>query len=168
MRAIAGAMCLLSGALAMGTAGCAGDASRTTATFNQGAGLAGELPMNPLAWRVISSAVDPGSGTMSTLYGNDVAIGYARTHMQHDYPSGSVLSLVSWTQAEDPRWFGGKIPSQVKSVEFVTVGAGEKGQDQYSYEAYTGNPLKKAADRPFGAPPERIAYFLSSRAAVMP
>ena len=124
--------------------------------------------MNPLAWRVISSAVDAGSGTMSTLYGNDIALAYARTHATHDYPPGSVISFVTWTQAEDPRWFGAKIPSQVKSVEFVTVGAGGNGQDQYSYEAYTGNPLKKTTDRPFGAPPERIAYFLASRAAVMP
>jgi hypothetical protein len=124
--------------------------------------------MNPLAWRVITSAIDPGDGTMSTLYGNDVAVGYARTHSRHDYPAGSVLSLVTWMQIEDPRWFGAKIPAQVKSVEFVTVGAAENGAPQYSYEAYTGDPLKKAADRPYGAPPERIAYLLSSRAAVMP
>lgn len=168
MRAPARAMCLLCGAFVLYAAGCAGDAPRTTATFNQGGALAGELPMNPLAWRVISSAVDPRNATMSTLYGNDVAVAYARTHTQRDYPSGSVLSFVTWTQAEDPRWFGAKIPTQVKSVEFVTVGAGGNGQDQYSYEAYTGSPLRKTADQPFGAPPERIAYFLASRAAVMP
>lgn len=168
MRTLARLMRLLCGALILCAAGCGGSAPRATATLNQGAALVGELPMNPLAWRVISSAADAGSGTMSTLYGNDVAVAYARTHTQHDYPSGSVISFVTWTQAEDSRWFGAKIPSQVKSVEFVTVGAGGNGQDQYSYEAYTGNPLKKTADRPFGAPPERIAYLLSSRAAVMP
>jgi len=124
--------------------------------------------MNPLAWRIISSAIDPANGTMSTLYGNDLAVGYARANSQHDYPAGSVLSLVTWTQMDDPRWFGAKIPSQVKSVEFVTVGAAGSGADQYSYEVYTGSPLKKAADRPYGAPPDRIANLLSTRAAVMP
>ena len=163
MRAPARAICLFSGALVLCAAGCAGNSPRTTATFNQGAALVGELPMNPLAWRVISSAVDAGSGTMSTLFGNDVAVAYARTHTQHDYPSGSVLSFVTWTQAEDPRWFGAKIPSQVKSVEFVTVGGGGNGQDQYSYQGVHGQSTKKTADRPLGVPPERIAYFLSIR-----
>jgi len=105
---------------------------------------------------------------MSTLYGNDVAVDYARTHAQRDFPAGSVVSLVIWTQVEDSRWFGAKIPSQVKSVEFVTVSAGGNGDPQYSYEVYTGNPLKKAPSQVYGAPAERIAYLLSSRAAVMP
>lgn len=168
MRAPTKAMGLLLGAAIVCTAGCARNSSITAAVFNQGATLEGELPMNPLAWRVISSAVEPRDGTMSTLYGNDMATEYARTHSQQEYPEGSVLALVTWNQMEDSRWFGARTPSQVKSVEFVTVGPAQKGQDQYSYEAYTGNPLKKAEARGFGPPPERIAYVLSSRAAVMP
>ena len=161
-------MCLLFGALIACIAGCASDGSRTTATFNQGAALAGELPTNPLAWRVISSSIAPGNGTMSTLYGNDIAVDYARTHSQPDYPAGSVLSLVTWTQIEDSRWFGAKIPAQVKSVEFLTVRGADGGDPNFSYEGYSGSPLKKASTQQFGAPPDRIAYFLSSRAAVMP
>jgi hypothetical protein len=168
MRVPVSTVVLLCGALAVCATGCSGDASNTKATLNQGAALVGELPMNPPSWQVISCGIDPGNGTMSTLYGNDVAIAYARTHAQHDYPAGSAVSLVTWTQAEDSRWFGAKIPSQVKSVEFVTVSAGGNADPQYSYEAYTGNPLKKAPSLQYGAPPERIAYFLSIRAAVMP
>ena len=168
MRATTRAIGLLCAAIAACAAGCAGGGSSPTATLNQSAALVGQLPMNPLAWRVISSAVDPASGTMSTLYGNDMAVDYARTHSQHDYPAGSVVAVVTWTQIEDPRWFGAKIPNQVKSVEFVTVAAGEKGAAQYSYEEYAGNPLTKAAAQPGGAPPERITSLLSSRAAVMP
>jgi hypothetical protein len=148
--------------------GCAGNASRTTARFNDGAALVGDLPANPLAWRVITSAVGRNDGTMSTLYGNDVAVNYARTHAQHNYPAGSVVSLVTWTQTEDSRWYGAKIPNQVKSVEFVTVNARGTEDSQYSYEAYIGNPLRKATDQPYGTPPERIAYLFSNRAAVMP
>jgi len=65
---------------------------------------------------------------MSTLYGDDVVVGYAKTHSQ--YPAGSVLSLVTWTLREDSRRFRAKIPSEVKSVEFVTVGAPENGEPQ--------------------------------------
>jgi hypothetical protein len=155
-------------AVAVCASGCAGDASRTAATFNDGGALVGELRANPLTWRVITCTVDPSHGTTSTLYGNEIAVGYARTHSQRDYPAGSVISLVSWAQKEDSRWYGAKIPSQVISVEFVTVSAGEKGDSQYSYEAYVGNPLKKATAQPYGPPAERIAYLFSNRAAVMP
>ena len=40
---------------------------------------------------------------MYTLFGNDLAVQYAHTNPQHDYPAGSVLSLVTWSQQEDPR-----------------------------------------------------------------
>jgi hypothetical protein len=149
-------------------AGCAKAPSQATATFNQGAALAGELPMNPLAWRLISVSLNPGDGTMSTLYGNDIAVDYARTHSQHDYPAGAVLSLVTWKQMEDSRWFGAKIPAQVKSVEFVTVSAGVNGSPAYAYEAYTGNPLQKASTQQSATASERIAGLVSTRAAVMP
>jgi hypothetical protein len=168
MKAPSPSTCLFLLAIMGCATACGGDASRTTAVFNQGAAVLGEIPMNPLAWRVITSFIDPGSGTMSTLYGNDLAVEYARTHSQHDYPVGSVLSLVTWTENEDPRWYGAKIPSQVKSVEFVTAGKGENGVPQYSDEIYAGSPLKKVSDQQSGARPARIEYLLSSRAAVMP
>lgn len=40
------------------------------------------------------------------VIGNDLAVEYARSHSQQGYPAGSVISLVTWTQREDPRWFG--------------------------------------------------------------
>lgn len=168
MRASKEGIWILCAALALCAAGCASDAPRATATFNQSAALAGELPTNPLAWRMIASIIDPKARTMSTLYGNDVAVAYARTHSQQDYPAGSILSLVTWTKAEDPRWFGANIPAQVKSVEFVTVGAPENAGSRYSYEEYTGNPLKKEPSQQSGVAQERVSYLLSSRAAVMP
>ena len=38
---------------------------------------------------------------MSVLYGNDVMAQYARSNARPDYPPGSVLSLVTWTETED-------------------------------------------------------------------
>jgi hypothetical protein len=100
----------------------AGHEPRISATVNQNASPVGNLPAIPLQWKVVTSAVNTEDSTMSTLYGNDVAAGYARTNSQHNYPNGSMLSLVTWTQREDDRWFGAAIPDQVKSVEFVSVG----------------------------------------------
>ncbi len=148
--------------------GCSRDEPRISPTFNHSASLVATLPGNPLQWKVISSMIDPADSTMSTLYGNDIAVGYVRTHSQHDYPAGSQLSLVTWTQQEDPRWFGASIPEAVKSVEFVTVGWAQDGRPSYSYLKYEGSPLQKSGDQESATPNERAAYLLSQRAAVMP
>jgi hypothetical protein len=155
-------------ALALTLSGCGGDEPKISAEFNQGASLVGDLPANPLQWRVISSSMDSAASTMSTLYGNGVAIGYARTNPQHDYPAGAVLALVTWTQTEDRRWFGAKIPAQVKSVEFVTVAEATPGQRSYSYQKFEGTPLKLSSIEQGTTPAERAAHLLSQRAAVMP
>lgn len=148
--------------------GCSGDEPRISATFNQSASLVANLAANPLQWKVITSMIDRTDSTMSTLYGNDLAVEYVRTHAQHDYPAGSQLSLVTWTQQEDPRWFGAKIPEAVKSVEFVTVGSAQDGRPLYSYSKYEGSPLQKSVAQESPTPNERAAYLLSQRAAVMP
>jgi hypothetical protein len=149
-------------------AGCSGDEPRITASLNQGASLVGDLPANPLQWDVITSAINKADSTMSTLYGNDVAVRYARTNSQHAYPSGSTLALVTWSERDDSRWFGGRIPDQVRSVEFVFVGTAAAGQQQYSYLQYEGTPLQKVSIQEGATRNDRAAYLLSQRAAVMP
>jgi len=160
--------CLIGMVLAVTILGCAGDEPKVSATFNRSASLTGELPANPLQWKIITSAVDAAHSTMSTLYGDDLAVRYARANLRHNYPDGSVLSLVTWTQREDTRWFGAKIPGEVKSVEFVFVKVSDDGRSSYSYQAYEGKPLKRVSAHEGPAPNERAAYLLSQRAAVMP
>ena len=143
-------------------AGCSRENARVTTTLNNGAELVGELPSNPMRGKVITSWVDKQGSTMSTMFGNDVAVRYARTNQGAKYPAGSVVSVVTWSQQEDPRWFGGNIPADAKSVEFVSV---RTGANAYSYQRYEGSPLKKVADE---APNGRAVSLLSQRAAVMP
>lgn len=142
---------------------------RGAATANQRPGLTGNLPWNPLQWNVITSSIDKQGAAMSTLYGNTAAVQYARSNSQQDYPPGSVISLVTWTQREDDRWFGGKIPGQIKSVEFVGATAGLDGRTEYSYEDYEGAPsLRRTSSSVGRSPGSRAEYLLSLRAAVMP
>jgi len=159
---------LLGIVLSLSVVGCSSDEPKISATINPNASLVGDLPANPLKWTVVTSAINTEDSTMSTLYGNNVAAGYARTNSQHNYPNGSVLSLVTWTQRDDDRWFGAKIPDQVKSVEFVFVGAAADGQPLYSYQEYEGAPLKRVTAQEGRTPGDRGAYLLSQRAAVMP
>jgi hypothetical protein len=168
MRPSAKTFFLLSMILPLSILGCSGNEPRISATLNQSASLIGTLPANPLQWEAITSMIDRADSTMSTLYGNDIAVGYVRTHSQHDYPAGSQLSLVTWTQQEDPRWFGASIPEAVKSVEFVTVGSAQDGRPSYSYLKYEGSPLQKSVAQESATPNQRAAYLLSQRAAVMP
>ena len=106
--------------------------------------------------------------SMSTLYGNDLAVRYARTNSQHAYPNGATLALVTWSQREDSRWYGGRIPDRVKSVEFVFVSVHADGRASYSYEKYEGAPLKKLPATESADANGRAAYLVTQRAAVMP
>ena len=149
-------------------AGCSTPNPRVVTKLNESAALTGDLPADPLQWKVITSGVDRRDATMYTLFGNDAAVQHARTSTQHDYPSGSVLSLITWTQQEDRRWFGANIPAVPKSAEFVTVKAGADGRISYSYVRYEGTPLKKIAAQDAPTANGRAGYLLSQRAAVMP
>ena len=137
-------------------------------TRNEGAALAGDLPSNPLQSKVITSALNQRDSTMWTLFGNDLAVNYARTHSGHDYPAGSMLSLITWEQQEDGRWFGGRIPGPPKSVEFVTVSMDAEHRLSYVHQKFEGTPLRKVSAQEIPTPNEPVAYLLSQRAAVTP
>jgi len=158
-------ICLLGAALSAGLGGCSDKTNpRVVTRLNDEAALVGELPSNPLRGKVITSWVNKKNATMSTMFGNDVAVQYSRRNAEMQYPAGSVLSVVTWSQQEDPRWFGGSIPQRARTVEFVTV----TGPGASSYERYEGSPLKKVASGEWAGPKERAAYLLAQRAAVMP
>ena len=58
---------------------------------------------------------------MSTLYGNEIAVKYARTHAEHNYPDGAILALVTCSQHEDPR--GRRLhgwPGEIRGVSIFT------------------------------------------------
>jgi hypothetical protein len=92
------------------------------------------LHFDPLSWKVITSSINKSTHTMATLYGNDVAVQYARAHADGNYPSGAQLSLVTWKQSADDHWFGANTPNAVQSVELVKF--------PVSYESYSGQPLQ--------------------------
>lgn len=152
----------------LGPTSCSKQNPLVATTLNERASLAGDLPSNPLRSGVITSAVNQRDSTMWTLFGNDLAVKYARTNSGHDYPAGSMLSLVTWEQQEDRRWFGGEIPGLPKSVEVVTVSTGAEHRPSYLYQRFEGAPLKKVSTLELATPSERAAYLLSQRAAVMP
>jgi hypothetical protein len=146
--------------------GCNSSPSAAPASINEQAALTGSLPYNPLAWRAVTAWTNPRNGTTSTLYGNDLAVDYARTHTGRAYPAGAVLALVTWKEREDPHWFGARIPSAPQSVEFVTVPSGA-GKEPV-YRRFEGSPMAEVRSADTDTVAQRVDYLLGQRAAVMP
>lgn len=133
----------------------------TLALYDQAASLPDSIALRPLTGKVITSFVNPKEGTMSTLYGNELAVKSARGGLA--YPAGAVVSLVTWSQRDDPHWFGGRIPKGLQSVEQVRYGTGGAAD----YVRYEGTALiKKTEDA--GAVTQRVTYITKCRASVMP
>jgi hypothetical protein len=148
-------------------AGCSQQNPLTATRRNEEATLRGALPMKPLAGQVITTWIDKPKATMSTLFGNELAIQAARSGAAA-YPAGSVLSAVTWHQQEDARWFGGKIPAEPVSVEVVTVKETKEHGPAYLYRRFEGNPLKEIPPSDDPESQARAKYLLEQRAAVMP
>jgi hypothetical protein len=159
---------VLAAALLLMVTGCSEPNARLKTRLNRDAEVSGELPYNPLQWEVIASTLNHNDHTLATVLGNDRAISYARNNASHEYPAGSVLSVMTWSQEEDPRWFGGNIPGNVRSVEFVEVQSGPDRGGTYLYTLYGGSPLRKLVSREEKSPTGRAAYIVGQRAAVMP
>lgn len=157
---------LLAGSvLLLASLGCNAPRPPLSDIINQNAALPASAPLQPLSWRVVTSSIDRSKQTMSTLFGNDIAVDSARSAQHTNYPAGSVLALVTWQQQEDPHWFGGRIPKGVVSMEIVRVAQGTDGRPVASYELYQGPSLERAAP---GQSTTRQEYILNLRAAVMP
>ncbi len=131
-----------------------------TEVVNNAAAVANatNLPHQPLVWGAITMYVDPKNHTMATLYGDDAAMDAVEA--RRSYPAGAVLALVTWTQRDDPHWFGARIPDRPLSVEFVEAGG------QPHYQRFSGTALEEdegatkiAAERAsfmLGLPPAQL------------
>lgn len=129
--------------------------------LNDAATLPQKLNFNQMGLKVITSMSNKKQATMSTLYGNELALDYTKSKGD-SATGGMVFALVSWKQQDDERWFGAKIPGQFQSVEILTTKANGKTLDT-SYKIYKDkwqtDPLTEKT---------RIKYILAQKASVMP
>jgi heme-binding protein/cytochrome P460 len=79
------------------------------------------LPMNPLDWTPVTMYSDPQKHTISVLFINSKEIGTVAVA-----GDSSTMALVTWTERDDPHWFGARIADQVISVEILRPGAGKE------------------------------------------
>ncbi|HEY5961161.1 MAG TPA: cytochrome P460 family protein, partial [Polyangiaceae bacterium] len=60
--------------------------------------------------RPMAPFISPSRGSLELLSGNALARRHRAEQTTQAYPVGSVLSLVTWSRADDPRWFGARVP----------------------------------------------------------
>jgi hypothetical protein len=131
----------------------------TMSLYDQAASLPDSVAKHPLGGKVIATIVNPKEGTMSTLYGNDLAVKSARKGQP--YPGGAFLSLVTWRQRDDPHWFGGRIPKGPAAIETVSF---DSAGNPYYNRRLSLNEKKP----PLDSVDQRLPYITGLKASVLP
>jgi len=149
---------------------CSNQKENAAQLYNQTASISDSdsLTFNPLLWKVITTMLDKSNNTMSTLYGNDIAVSHARNDGGNTFPQGATLSLVTWKQQEDKHWFGAKIPLQIQSIELIKYVSPGNNLAKPLYENYLGRPLRLSNEKNQAIIAERIAYITGQKAMVIP
>jgi mono/diheme cytochrome c family protein len=135
---------------------------------NAAAALPASLPYQPLGWSPITMYVDPKNLTTAALFGNDAAMRAVHPRERGTdlpkYGAGAVLALVTWTQRDDPHWFGARIPDRPVSVEFVEMAA---SQQQSRYRRFEGANFAEAA-WPSSVATQRMNFILGLEPVRLP
>ena len=154
---------LLAGIAVMLSA-CDGNKVNNAGEINTKASLPESLNFTARGYQVITSSINKKLGTMSTLYGNKQALANAIAGSKDAMP-GEEFALITWKQQDDDRWFGAKIPGELKSVELIKTGpsVANLGLD---YQCFEGKDLTPKPDTLHNA--ERIKYIFEQKPSVMP
>src|ERR1700761_6624913 len=134
--------------------------TNNTALVNDVASLPSSFNFGKMGFKVIASSVNKKLGTMSTLYGNEVALKTAGTGTE---TAGEVFALVTWKQQADDHWFGAKIPADLVSVEYIKTG---ETSNSITYQKFEGKYLILSKDTLNRQ--ERIKKILDQKPSVMP
>jgi len=86
--------------------------------------------MNPLDWTPVTAYSDPQKHTISVLLVDSKEIGTVTL-----VAYASAKALVTWTERDDPHWFGARIADEVVSVEIVRP----SGSNETEYRMFGGN-----------------------------
>jgi hypothetical protein len=114
--------------------------------------------------KLITSFVNKKAGSMSTLYGNELALQKSKD-LNDSLVGGESFTLVTWKQQPDEHWFGADIPGDLQTVEILKASHG--GADMViNYQRYEGKEFMLNPDTTYNN--ERIKFILTQRAAVMP
>lgn len=133
--------------------------------LNKKAAIPASFNFSKAGLKVITSFINKKEKTMSTLYGNDLALKTAISGSTNFRP-GENLTLVTWKQQDDDRWFGARIPGDLLSVEVIKTISSNTESIITNYQRFTGKEL--TIDTDTAHQQERISYIFSQKPSVMP
>jgi hypothetical protein len=117
--------------------------------------------------RVLTSCLNQQEGSMSTLYGNEIARKFRRNYAGNEYPPGTILTYITWRQKEDRQWFGANVPGLFQSIERISFVDNGKKSPVPTYERYEENSLVKIGNDQSNDE-KRMKFILSLQSSVMP
>ena len=132
--------------------------------INGKASFPASFQFDKLGLKVIATLIDKNFHTMSTLYGNSLALEAAKTG-EYKIGNGELFALITWNQQADENWYGANIPAELRSVELLHISA-SNGQGIFKYQSFKGKNLQP--DRDTLHRNERIAYILSQKPTILP
>ncbi|QWT86577.1 MULTISPECIES: cytochrome P460 family protein [unclassified Chryseobacterium] len=131
---------------------------------NQNASLPESFDFNAMNLRVVTSSINHKKQTMMTLYGTDSAIDDLKENAGKVNSKERILALVTWSQKDDPYWYGAKVPNNLLSVEVIKSKLPFSENSEILYQKYEGKELKKVnADVT-----NRVSTILSMKPSIMP
>ncbi|MHC6201527.1 hypothetical protein [Elizabethkingia miricola] len=133
-------------------------------TVNKNASLPENFDFNAMNLKVVSSSINLKKQTMITLYGNPSAINELKGIPDKDDNKERILALITWSQKDDPYWYGAKIPDHLLSVEVIKSEKSFIENSKIQYQRYEGKYLKKV--NVDGT--NRINKILSIKPSIMP
>ncbi|MDN5289501.1 MAG: hypothetical protein JWR38_5775 [Mucilaginibacter sp.] len=135
--------------------------------LNKKAAIPASFHFDSAGLKVITSSINKKNRTMSTLYGNDLALKTAVSGSE-DYPAGENLTLVTWKQQDDDSWFGARIPGDLESVEVIKTTNSTEGMGitVINYQKFEGHELVINPDTLHQQ--ERIKHIFAQKPSVMP
>jgi hypothetical protein len=136
-----------------------------TCSRNNKTQLAPEYLFDQSDEHVICSLINNKQGTISLIYGNDLAIKYAQDTLS-THVKGEKFVMVTWMQKPMPHWYGTNMNGNILSVETVNVSQTPNGNVMYDYQ------LKQTDGRHLvkrdSINDKRIKLITSQMAAVFP
>ncbi|MCE7039139.1 hypothetical protein [Dyadobacter sp. CY312] len=114
---------------------------------------------------VIKSIINNKKGTISMLYGNELALQAASDSLSK--PNiGAHYTLVTWKQKPMPQWYGTNMNGDIYSIEHLKVVQRNEARFAFDYDFQSEKGYQPGDDRP--EKEERIKFITSQRAAVFP
>ncbi|CAN5484327.1 hypothetical protein BH10BAC4_BH10BAC4_11500 [soil metagenome] len=143
---------------------CSCSNTNTADNMNTKASFPDSYTFQSSEMKVITTIINRKLGTMSTLYGNSLALQKSRDS-DAKMVAGELYKLVTWKQQPDTHWFGANIPGDLQSIEAIQTTSAEDIVT-INYQLYEGQNITLHSDTVNRS--NRISFILKLKPSILP